>query len=44
MDFPTDMLYKEMQQLCSIKLKVVGGFSEIHTAVLHLPTGFCINV
>lgn len=26
-----------IQQLCGIELKVVAGFSETHTAVVHLP-------
>lgn len=42
MDFPTDTLYKEIYQLCGIKLKVVAGFLETHIAVLHLPGGFPI--
>lgn len=42
MDFSTDTLYKEIQQLCGIKLKVVAGFLETHIAVLHLPTVFHI--
>lgn len=43
-DFPTDILLIYcIQQLCDIKLKVGAGFSETHTAFLHLPTGSCIN-
>lgn len=38
------MLYKEKQQLCGIKLKVVAGFLETHIAVLHLPAGFRIYI
>lgn len=33
MDFPTDMLYKEIQLLCGIKLKVVADSLETHIAV-----------
>lgn len=44
MDFPTDMLHKETQQLCGIQLKVVAGFLETHIAVLRLPAGFRIYI
>jgi len=41
MDFPTDVLYEEIQQLCGVKLKVVvAGFLETWTAAPHLPAGF----